>query len=288
MPAALGAGVGLRPVHHSHVLRERPDIGWFEAISENYMGLGQSRGAWSGGPPLRALELIRQDYPIALHGVSLSIGSTDVLDRGYLRRLRALSDQIQPAFLSDHLCWTGVQGRKFHDLLPLPWTKGAMDHLVPRIQHVQEALGRRLLLENVSSYIGFAHSEMSEWEFLSELARRTGCGLLLDINNIYVSSVNLGMDPHAFLRGIARDSVAQFHLAGHSQRGALLIDTHDGPVSEPVWRLYEVALERFGKLPTLIEWDARIPDFAYLEREVRRAERVSGKVFGEAKAHASS
>jgi uncharacterized protein (UPF0276 family) len=250
------------------VLRERPKVGWFEAITENYLGLDSS----GGGPPLEALERIRRDYPVVLHGVSLSIGSTDALDKGYLKRLRALADRIKPEWLSDHLCWSGAGGRTFHDLLPLPWTRESMDHLVPRIQRAQEALGRALLLENVSSYLSFAHSEMKEWEFLSELSRRSGCGLLLDINNIYVSSVNHQFDPRDYLRGIAPGQVGQFHLAGHSRRGKLLIDTHDGPVSEPVWRLYEEALARFGQVPALIEWDARIPDFARLEQEVRRAE----------------
>lgn len=276
--SGLGVGLGLRPVHHAHVIRERPGVGWFEVISENYLGLGEGSGKFQGGPPLKALEHVRRDYPVALHGVSLSIGSTDPLNRAYLKRLKRLADQIEPFIVSDHLCWTGVAGRNFHDLLPLPWTMEALDHLVPRIQRAQDALGRRLLLENVSSYLGFAHSELKEWEFLSELARRADCGLLLDINNIYVSSVNLGFSPGAYLEGIPQDRVGQFHLAGHSRRGGLLIDTHDGPVSEPVWGLYKDALVRFGARPTLIEWDARIPDFARLESEARRAEAVGREV----------
>lgn len=272
----LGTGLGLRSAHYSHVLETRPRISWFEATSENYMGLRSSTSAAAGGRALRVLDEIRRDYPVVLHGVSLSIGSTDPLNEDYLRRLRALSDRIEPAWLSDHLCWTGVEGENLHDLLPLPFTSEALEHLVPRIQRAQEVLGRRILLENVSSYLTFEHSEMKEWEFLAELCRRADCGVLLDINNIYVSAMNQGFDPLTYLEGIPEGRVGQMHLAGHSRQCAqdvtMLIDTHDQPVAEPVWELYRQAVKRFGRVSTLIEWDARIPAFEVLEAEARRAD----------------
>jgi uncharacterized protein (UPF0276 family) len=275
------------------VLASRPRVGWFEAISENYLGLRSGRDGSGGGPPLEALEAIRRDYPVVLHGVSLSVGSTDPLDRAYLKRLRQLADRIEPAWMSDHVCWTGVGGRSLHDLLPMPYTEAALRHLVPRIVRAQEALGRRLLFENVSSYLDFSHAEMTEWEFLAELAERADCGLLLDVNNVYVSAHNQGFDAREYLAGIPAGRVGQMHLAGHSRRGGLLVDTHDGPVSEPVLELYLEALGRFGDVPTLIEWDARLPDFARLEREaarvaVRVTEWVGAGVCGEGRSHAQA
>jgi uncharacterized protein (UPF0276 family) len=272
----LGIGLGLRPAHYPHILAQRPAIGWYEAISENYMGIRSG----AGGKPLRTLEAIRRDHAVVLHGVSLSIGSVDALDPRYLGDLKTLADRIEPAWVSDHLCWTGVEGENLHDLLPLPFTEETLGHLVPRIARVQEFLGRRILLENVSSYLTYAHSELKEWEFLSELCRRADCGILLDVNNIYVSSVNQGFDPRAYLGGSPVDRVGQMHLAGHSRQGEVLIDTHDAPVAEPVWALYASAVERFGRVSTLIEWDAKIPEFGVLEAEARRAAKIQAQAHG--------
>lgn len=267
---ALGVGLGLRAPHYTHILEQRPPIAWFEAISENYMGIA------GGGPgrPLKVLETIRRDYPIALHGVSMSIASMDALNLDYLQKLSALIDVIQPAWVSDHLCWTGVDGENLHDLLPVPYSAEMLAHLVPRIAQVQERLGRRMLFENVSSYLSFADSEMTEWEFLSELATRADCGLLLDINNIYVSATNHGFDPMQFIDGIPIHCVGQMHLAGHSSNGAMLIDTHDHPVCDEVWDLYRHAIRRFGPVSTLVEWDAEIPSFSRLEAEAARAAKI--------------
>lgn len=272
--AMKGVGLGLRSVHYEHVLGSRPAVPWFEVISENYMGL---RGG-QGGRPLEVLERVRRDYPLALHGVSLNIGSADPLDEAYLSRLKSLSDRLRPAVVSDHLCWTGVGGRNAHDLLPLPYTQEALGHLARRVQRVQDALGRRLALENVSSYIAYSHSEMAEWEFLGELCKRSGCALLLDVNNVYVSAVNHGLDPVDFLRGVPADRVVQMHLAGHSSEDGFLIDTHDHPVSVPVWDLYAEAVRLFGDVPTLIEWDEKIPAFGVLEAEAARAEKIRTEV----------
>jgi uncharacterized protein (UPF0276 family) len=269
----LGVGVGLRPAHYSRVLENPGSVSWFEAISENFMGLRSG----AGGRPTRILETVRRDRPVALHGVSLSIGSTDDLGMGYLSRLKALADRIEPAWVSDHLCWTGAGGENLHDLLPLPFTRDSLAHLVERVQRVQERLGRRILLENVSSYLTFEHSEMSEWEFLGELSRRADCGLLLDVNNVYVSSVNQGFDPHVYFDAIPPERVGQMHLAGHARQGEVLIDTHDQPVSEPVWALYREAVRRFGPVSTLIEWDAALPEFPVLEAEAARARAIQAE-----------
>ena len=225
----------------------------------------------SGGHPIRILEAVRRRYPVALHGVSLSIGSTDPLDRRYLERLKALADRIDPAIVSDHLCWTGVDGENLHDLLPLPFTEEAVRHIAQRIEQVQEFLGRRLLVENVSAYVTYKHSTMPEWEFLAAIAGRSGCGILLDINNIYVNSVNHRFDPKDYLARIPAESVGQFHLAGHTDKGSFLFDTHNRPVIEAVWALYREALRRFGPVATLIEWDEDIPPFDYLAEEAAQA-----------------
>ncbi len=264
----LGCGLGLRSAHHSDILAGRAQaIDWFEATTENYIGL-EGSGA---GRPLKVLEKVREDYPIVLHGVSLSIGSVDPIDFKYLARIKSLYERIQPAFVSDHLCWTGVEGENLHDLLPLPYTQEALAHLVSRIGRVQDFLGRRILLENVSSYIEFSHSEMTEWEFLSEVARQADCGILLDVNNIYVSSVNHGFDPLKYLHAIPRERVGQIHLAGHSNLGTHLVDTHDHPVPEPVWSLFEHAVRHVGQVSTMIERDDNIPELSELEAEVQRA-----------------
>lgn len=269
----LEVGLGLRPQHYSHILEFRPQVSWFEALTENYLGL--ARGGGPSGRQLGILRLVRRDYPIVFHGVSLSIGSTDDLDENYLRRLKELSHLIEPEWVSDHLAWTGVGGENLHDLLPLPYTAEALDHVADKVSRAQDFLGRPLILENPSSYLRYRQSEMTEWEFIRELGRRTDCFFLIDINNIYISSKNLGFDPDDYLRGLPATRVAQLHLAGHSSgAGGLLIDTHDSLVCDEVWDLYSRAIRLWGQRPTLIEWDDRVPDFSVLESEARKAREV--------------
>ncbi len=264
----LGFGVGLRAEHYQTVLGERPNIDWFEALTENYMD--------TRGRPLSVLEAVRRDYPVALHGVALSIGSADPLDRKYLRSLKELSDRIEPVLITDHLCWTGVRGRSFFDLLPLPYNEETLEHVTRRVEQVQNFLGRRILLENASAYLAYRTSTIPEWEFISEVATRADCGILLDVNNLYVSAKNLGFDPIEYLNGIARDRVGQFHLAGYTDMGSYLFDTHSRPVYREVWELYEHAVRRFGPgVPTLIEWDADIPPFERLSAEAQKAKAVA-------------
>ncbi|SEQ27780.1 hypothetical protein SAMN04488038_105115 [Solimonas aquatica] len=265
---ALGFGLGLRVPHYEDLLREPQRVDWLEIISENFMV--------PGGRPLHYLTRLRERYPMVMHGVSLSIGSVDELDRDYLRQLRALIDRVQPAWVSDHLCFTGAGGHNLHDLLPLPYTEEALRHVAARVQQVQDLLGRRILLENVSSYVNFRSSEMSEWEFLAELAQRADCLLLLDVNNIHVSSHNHGFDPLEYLRAMPAARIQQLHLAGHSRQGGLLIDTHDAPVPPPVWALYAEACARFGEVSTMIERDAEIPPLAELLGELDEARRIAG------------
>jgi hypothetical protein len=263
----LGFGLGLRPTHYETILNDQPAVDWFEIISENYLV--------PGGRPLHYLDRIRERYPMVMHGVSLSIGAHDPLNREYLRQLRALADRIEPAWISDHLCWTGAHGLNAHDLLPLPYTGEALKHVAARVGEVQDFLGRRILLENVSSYVSYPESEMSEWEFLREIAGRADCLILLDINNIFVSSVNHEFDPHAYLDAIPLERVWQFHLAGHRNHGDYIIDTHDEPVIDPVWELYEAAIRRFGRVSTMIERDDNIPPLAELLAELDRARRIA-------------
>jgi uncharacterized protein len=263
----LGFGLGLRPDHYDAILSERPDVGFFEALTENYLV--------PGGKAIHYLERIRSDYPIVLHGVSLSIGSTEPLNREYLRLLKGLSDRIQAHWMSDHLCWTGTEGLNLHDLMPMPYTQEALTHLVPRIEEIQEFLGERILLENVSSYVGYQSSEMSEWEFLSELSARADCLLLLDVNNIYVNSVNHHFDAEAFVRGVPRRRVAQIHLAGHERQDTFIIDTHDAPIASAVWTLYQSAFKRFGPVSTMIERDANIPPLNELLEELALAQTIT-------------
>jgi uncharacterized protein (UPF0276 family) len=273
-PTFLGHGIGLRRDHFERILAGPTRIDWFEAISENFMV--------PGGRPLDVLTRVRERYPIALHGVSLSIGSSDPLNERYLDELDALAKRFQPAWISDHLCWTGFGGHNAHDLLPLPYTEEALQHVVERVGRVQERLGRAIALENVSSYVAYRHSRMPEWEFLAEVSRRSGCGILLDVNNIYVSAKNHGFDPLDYLAGVPVDAVWQFHLAGHSDKGAFLLDTHDHPIIDPVWELYRAAVERFGEVSTLIEWDDHIPPFERLEAESERARAIFNEVRGRA------
>jgi uncharacterized protein (UPF0276 family) len=270
----LGFGLGLRPDHYAEIHAGTPRVDWFEAVTENYLV--------GGGRPLDHLERIRSRFPIVLHGVSLSIGGTDPLDRDYLRRVRALAARIEPEWISDHLCWTGVDGLNLHDLLPLPYTDEALAHVAARVTAVQDALGRRILLENVSSYVGCAASTCTEWEFLAQLAERADCELLLDVNNVYVSSVNHGYDPHAFIDGLPAARVRQIHLAGHSRQGSCIVDTHDSAVADPVWDLYGYAVRTLGRVPTMIERDDRMPPLAELVAELARARELAAAVLAAA------
>jgi uncharacterized protein (UPF0276 family) len=271
-PPYLGFGLGLRPQHYQEILEGNPAIDWFEVISENYMV--------EGGQPLYMLDQIRERYPIVMHGVSLSIASTAPFDMDYVRALKALALRLQPKWISDHLCWTGVHGVNLHDLLPVPYTEEALGHVVDRVNYVQDFLGRRLTIENVSSYVTFAQSEMTEWEFVSELARRTGCWLLFDVNNVYVSAFNHGFSTLDFLHAMLRDNVVQFHVAGHSHEESHIIDTHDHPVCDEVWDFYREAVAYFGPVSTMIERDDNIPPLAELVEELDHARGIAHEVLG--------
>ncbi|MCB1741690.1 MAG: DUF692 domain-containing protein [Gammaproteobacteria bacterium] len=265
-----GFGLGLRPEHYQSVLEGEPAVDWFEIISENFMV--------PGGKPLYFLDRIGERYPIAMHGVSLSIGSTDPLDRDYLRALKRLAERVQPMWISDHLCWTGVDGRNLHDLLPLPYTDEALRHVAARVRQVQDVLGRRILLENVSSYVAYASSEQSEWSFLAALAAEADCLLLLDVNNIHVSAHNHGFDPREFIAGVPAERVCQIHLAGHSHDGPIIVDTHDHLVPPPVWSLYAETIRKLGPVSTMIERDGDIPPLDDLVVELGEARRLAASV----------
>jgi uncharacterized protein len=258
------AGIGLRAPHIAQVLAERPRVPWFEVHSENYFA--------DGGPALAALDRIRADYPLSLHGVGLSLGSADPLDRAHLAKLERLVQRVAPACVSEHLCWSSVDGRHFNDLLPLPYTSEALDHVCARVDEVQAFLGREILVENVSSYYAFPESTLAESEFVAAVAARTGCKLLVDVNNIYVNARNHGIDPEAYLAALPAAAVAEIHLAGFDATGVCLVDTHGAPVAPEVWTLYEHALARFGRVPTLIEWDTAIPALAVLLCEAATAQ----------------
>ena len=266
----LGIGIGLRTVHFGEILSGRPALDWFEVLSENFMD--------TGGRPLFVLDQVVERYPVALHGVSLSVGSTDALDRGYLQKLKALAKRTHARWVSDHLCWTGVLGRNTHDLLPLPYDRATLRHVTRRVKQVQDALERPLVLENPSSYLEYARSTMTEWEFLSELCDAAGCGLLLDVNNVYVSSYNHGFDPRQYVDGIPADRVVQVHLAGHTNAGTHILDTHSGRAIPQVWKLYERLVARTGPVSTLFEWDASIPPLAAVVREAAKARRYRTSV----------
>jgi uncharacterized protein (UPF0276 family) len=257
------AGIGLRAPHYREVFASAPDVGWLEVHSENFF--------CAGGPALDQLERFRALYPISLHGVGLSLGSTDPLSDEHLAKLKRLALRIDPFVISEHLCWCHAGGRHLNDLLPLPYTEEALEHVVSRIGETQDRLGRRLLVENVSSYLEFADSTIPEWEFIAEVTRRAGCGILLDVNNIYVNSVNHGFDALTYLSAIPSDAVGEIHLAGFDRDDDCLIDTHGNPVAAPVWILYEEALRRLGPKPTLIEWDTAIPALPVLLEEAERA-----------------
>ena len=265
-----GCGVGLRREHYETVLAERPPVPWFEVISENFMV--------DGGRPFHVLESVRRDYPVAVHGVSLSPGSAEPLDHAYLRKLQRLVARVEPVLVSDHLCWTGLGGHNSHDLLPLPFTGEAVRVAARKIAQVQDALGRRILVENVSTYVRFRESEMEEWEFVAAVAEEADCHLLLDVNNVYVNARNHGFDPRRYLEGIPVGRVRQFHLAGHEDHGDVVVDTHDHPVCDAVWELYRDAVALFGPLPTLVERDAHVPELDVLLAEAREAERIQEEV----------
>jgi hypothetical protein len=271
---SLGFGLGLRVDHYEAILADNPPVDWFEALTENYLV--------PGGKPLDNLMRIRERYPMAMHGVSMSIGSTQPLDRNYLEQVKALAARVEPQWVSDHLCWTGIAGRNMHDLLPLPYTEEALANVVERVRTVQDILGRRILLENVSSYVTYRDSQVTEWEFLGEIARRADCLILLDVNNIYVSSVNHEFDPLDYLNAIPVDRVQQIHLAGHENHGDYLIDTHDHPVPDPVWELYGAALRRFGNVSTMIERDANIPPLEELSAELDAARQLAERTLARA------
>lgn len=268
----LGFGLGLRTPHYTDILAAGVGVDWFEAISENFMR--------PGGNPRRVLRAIRQRFPVVLHGVSLSIGAVDPLNDDYLNNLAALVKDVEPAWVSDHLCWSGNQGHYAHDLLPLPYTEEALKHVAERILQVQDKLKRRLVIENVSSYMAFAQSTMTEWQFLAELCTKADCLLLLDVNNIFVSAHNHKFDGLAFVNGVPVDRVAQIHVAGHRQRGKLLLDTHDHAPPAGVWALYEAAVRRFGPVSTLIEWDAEIPPLPDVIALADHARRIAEGVHG--------
>ena len=264
----LGVGVGLRPAHYSEFLKSAPSsVSWVEVISENYMG-------WKGHDPGRSLQLlekVRRNVPVVLHGVSMSLGSCDPLDESYLAKLRELVNRIQPAWMSDHLCWTGTAGQNLHDLLPLPYTEEVLNLVSLKIRTVQDYFGRRMLIENPSTYLQFTHSEMTEWEFMAELSKRADCGILLDVNNVYVSSVNHSFDPLTYLRAIPQGRVGQIHLAGHTNKGTHLVDTHDAPVCSQVWDLYRFAVGHFGGISAMVERDDKLPSWRELESELKTA-----------------
>ncbi len=259
------AGIGLRAPHYQEVLEHRPALGWVEVHSDNFFG---------GGAPLHTLLQVAQYYSVSLHGVGMGLASPDPLDAGHLRELRRLCDAVNPASVSEHLCWNTVTGTAINDLLPFPYTQDTLAHVAARVRQVQETLGRRILIENLSYYLAFRSSEMREEEFLSELVARTGCGILFDVNNLYANTVNLGVDAQAFIHGIPAGAVGEYHLAGASLIGGCLVDTHSAPVFDEVWNLYEAALRHIGRRPTLIEWDVDVPALSVLQGEARKAQQI--------------
>jgi uncharacterized protein (UPF0276 family) len=271
-PIPATAGIGFRGVHHQAFATERPAVGWIEAHTENYFH--------EGGPAGRALERARANYPLSLHGVGLGLGSADGVDREHLAKVKRAIARFEPALVSEHACWGRADGEFFNDLLPLPYTDEAVELLARQVGEAQDFLGVRLLIENVSAYVTFEHSCLTEWEFLAAVAVTSGCGLLLDVNNVYVSSHNLGLDAQAFIDGLPQDRVGEIHLAGHANSAGVLIDDHGSQVSDAVWHLYRHAVNRFGAIPTLIEWDTRIPALATLVAESRRADLILGEVRG--------
>jgi uncharacterized protein len=268
-PIVGNAGIGLRAPHYQAILAEKPEVGFLEVHSENFFG--------DGGQPLRYLHAFRECYPISLHGVGLSLGSADEINIAHLQKLKRLADAIEPALISEHLCWVGVGGRFLNDLLPLPYTPESLQHVVNRIEQTQDFLGRRISVENVSSYLEFVDSDIPEWAFVQEVADRAGCGILLDVNNIYVNAMNHGFDAKNYIDAITPNSVTEIHLAGFQDTGEILIDTHGATVSDPVWSLYEYVVSRLGSVPTLIEWDTNLPTLDVLLGEARHADAIMKK-----------
>ncbi|NOZ11266.1 MAG: DUF692 domain-containing protein [Gammaproteobacteria bacterium] len=268
MPAQ--AGIGLRAEHYKEVITTRPNIGWLEVHSENYFG--------QGGKPLYYLELARQNYPVSLHGVGLSIGSSDPLNKTHLDHLNRLIQRIEPGLVSEHLSWSSIDGKYFNDLLPLPYTEEALKHFSDRVHQVQNILQRQILIENPSSYLSYSHSTIAEWDFMNAIVERTDCGILLDVNNVYVSAINHGFDAHHYLQAIDADAVQEIHLAGFTtdtiEGQDILIDTHNKPISDEVWALYKAAIKRLGALPSLIEWDSDLPPLEFLLEEASRAQTI--------------
>jgi hypothetical protein len=267
-PIPARAGIGLRSAHHVDMAERRPSVGWVEAHTENYFH--------DGGPQLRALERVREHYPLSLHGVGLGLGSVAPLDLGHLERVRRAIERFEPALVSEHACWGHSGGEHFNDLLPLPYTEEAVEHLASRVREVQDTLGRQILVENLSSYFAYTASSLSEWEFLAAVVARSGCGLLLDVNNVYVNSVNLGLDAARFIASVPAGAVQEIHLAGHRRNRVadrvLLIDDHGSAVCDEVWALYQQAVAQFGPVPTLIEWDTDVPSLDVLVAEARKAD----------------
>ena len=259
----LGIGLGLRSSHYAEILSTAPAVDWFEALSENYLD--------TGGRPLHVLEQVAEKYPVVMHGVSMSIGGVDPLDREYLRKLKELATRMRAVWVSDHVCWTGVSGRNTHDLLPLPYSEESLQHIVGRIRQVSDFLERPLILENPSTYLEFNSSSMPEWEFIARMAEEADCGLLLDVNNVYVSSFNHHFDPHTYIDAIPADRVVQIHLAGHTNKGTYIIDTHNDYVIEEVWKLYDYTIQHCGSVATMVEWDADIPEFSVVHAEALKA-----------------
>jgi len=269
----LGYGLGLRTEHYDYVLNNQPNIDWFEVVSENFMV--------AGGKPRYYLDAIREQYPIVMHGVSMSIGSSDPLNWDYLKQLKTLINQVQPAWISDHLCWTGVNNTNAHDLLPLPYNDDVIKHIVERIKTVQDFLGQQILIENVSSYLTFKDSKMNEWDFYSRVVEEADCLMLLDINNIYVSARNHQFDALEYINRVDKKRVQQIHLAGHSDYGDYVIDTHDNDICPDVWELFSIALKKFGKVSSMIERDDNIPAFSELEEEFKQMRQIGESLFEE-------
>jgi len=266
----LGFGLGLRVDHYETIIAEKPAVDWFEILTENYLV--------PGGKPLYYLDKIRENYPMVMHGVSLSIGSNDDIDYDYLSQVKTLMKRVEPAWISDHLCFTGVNHKNMHDLLPLPYTENMINHVVSRIKAVQDFLGKKILIENVSSYISYKQSEMTEWEFISEISKRADCHILFDINNVYVSSINHEFNPMDYIRSMPTDRLYQIHLAGHLNKGDYIIDTHDHDVVDSVWDLYRKTIEIHGMISTMIERDDNIPALSYLLKELNQARSIVSEV----------
>jgi len=264
----LGLGVGLRTVHFGHILNKKPKVDWFEIVTENFLD--------TEGRPMWVLDQIAERHPIVVHGVSMSVGSPDPVDRSFLAKIKALAKRVRAVWVSDHVCWTGVAGRNLHDLLPMPYSEEALRHMVKKIRQIQDILERPLVLENPSSYVEFTSSTMPEWEFIARMAEDADCGLLLDVNNVYVSSFNHGFDPETYIRAIPPERIAYFHVAGHTNFGTHILDTHIGPIIDPVWKLYRLAHEQTGGRSTLLEWDENIPTFPVVHREVLKARKYMG------------